>query len=70
MDAVTPAGPAVGRNCADCEFYDLRKHPGAGFLASRKPFCVALGFFLFGNHATDCKLYRPRPGITTKDMGR
>lgn len=59
----------VEKNCRDCEWYDLRKRPGDGILAGKKPYCVALGFFLFGNHAPDCKLYRPRPGVTNKRLG-
>ena len=56
--------------CRNCEWYDRQRRPGDGALAPKRPYCVALGFFLFGNHAPDCKLYRPRPGVTSKDMGR
>jgi hypothetical protein len=58
------------RDCRNCEWYDQQRIPNAGLLAGRKPYCIGLGFFLFGNHAPDCKLYRPRPGVTIKQMGR
>ena len=60
----------VEKNCRDCEFYDLRRRPGDGPFAGKKPWCNGLGFFLFGNHAPECKLYRPRPGVTNKELGR
>lgn len=60
----------MDKDCRNCEWYDRQKMPGSGLLDGKRPYCVALGFFLFGNHAPDCKLYRPRPGVTTKEQGR
>ena len=58
------------RDCRNCEWFTRERFPGAGLLDGKRPYCVALGFFLFGNHAPECRLYRPRPGVTTKPMGR
>lgn len=60
----------MDKDCRNCEWFDRQRFPDSGPFAGKRPYCVALGFFLFGNHAPDCKLYRPRPGVTTKDMGR
>ena len=57
------------RDCRSCEFYTLERRPNDGPFAGRKPYCIGLGFYLFGNHAPDCKLFRPRPAVTTKPMG-
>jgi hypothetical protein len=60
----------MDKDCRNCEWFDRQRRPGAGVLAAREPFCVALGFYLMGNHAPDCNLYRPRPGVTTRQGGR
>lgn len=59
----------MDRDCRNCEFYDRQRRPGAGLFEGPQPYCVGLGFFLFGNHATECKMFRPRPAVTTKPVG-
>jgi hypothetical protein len=52
----------MDKDCRNCEWYTQQRPPN-GFLP--RAYCNGLGFFLFGNHAPDCNLYRPRPGVTT-----
>jgi hypothetical protein len=59
----------VEKDCRNCEWYDRQRRPGAALLDGRAPYCVALGFYLMGNHAPECRLYRPRPGVTTREQG-